>query len=418
LHIQLPVHMGYNTFMRERTDVLRLLRVAALLWLAYLGLSAAIDFTLKSPGRVQEYFYLTSALIALFFLGVTFWPGLQQRLGRLFLPLVIVLICALPAAAYQVAVRYIFPNLAAPPEALLSRVVPFVLIALILVAWQYRWHYVLLFCLAVALLNVGILLDFVSAPPDLSSGLFAILTQVMSFLVVGLFINLLVGWLHRERRALEEANAKLAHYAQTLEDLAVSRERTRLAQELHDTLSHTLSGLSVQLETMRAYWEVDPAVAKGVLGKSLAATRAGLEETRRALMNLRARPLEELGLAGAVRQAAGEAAKQAGLTLDLVLAGELPPLPPAAEQCVFRVAQEAIANVARHARAHRLAVRLEAQGERAVLTVQDDGIGFDANDSGQGQFGLLGMKERAQCCGGILDITSQAGRGTSVRLTL
>ena len=106
-----------------------------------------------------------------------------------------------------------------------------------------------------------------------------------------------------------------------MEDLAISRERNRIAQELHDTLSHTLSGLSVQLETMKAYWEVDPATARKRLDKSLAATRSGLEETRRILMALRAKPLEELGLIPALRQMAEEATAKAGITLDIDTAG-------------------------------------------------------------------------------------------------
>jgi signal transduction histidine kinase len=405
--------------MGEKADILRLLRWASWLWLAYLGLSAAIDYSLKTPGRAQEYFYLTSGAIALFFLAITFWPWIQRRLGPAFLPIVIFLICALPAVTNQIAVRFLFPNLQGQPEALLSRVGPFLLIALILTAWQYRWPLTVIFCSLVALLNVAILLAFSpNNPGDLSNGLFAIMTQIMAFLVVGLFISLLAGRLQREHRALAEANTRLTNYTRTLEDLAVSRERSRLAQELHDTLSHTLSGLSVQLEAMKAYWEVDPKVAKSILDKSLAATRAGLEETRRALLALRAKPVEELGLTAAIRQVAQETAARANLALEIKTAESLPRLAPSAEQCLFRVAQEALANVARHAKASRLSVQLDAQDGRVVLTVRDNGIGFDAGVGGWGHFGLLGMNERAQAAGGILDITSRPGEGAVVQLTV
>jgi signal transduction histidine kinase len=404
---------------QDRADVTKLLRIGIMLLLAYLGLSAIIDYTLKSPGSVQEYFYFTSAAIALFFLGISSWSWLHQKLGKSFLALLILLICALPAAFNQVAIHYFFPNIQGTPEALFSRVVPFFLIALILVAWQYRWQHVVIFCVSMALLNTVILAAFVANNADLSNGLFAILTQVMSFVVVGLFISVLVGRMKQRRKELEEANARLVHYSQTLEDLAVSRERSRLAQELHDTLSHTLSGLSVQLEAMKAYWDVDTDVARAILDKSLNATRSGLEETRRALVALRAKPLEEFGLQASLKQAAQELAEHHGLTLEIKIAEVLPTLTPEAEQCLFRVAQEALLNVAKHARANRLMVTLEAVENRTILTVRDDGLGFEVKQSnGQGHFGLLGMKERVKCIGATLDISSQPGRGTKIQLTI
>jgi signal transduction histidine kinase len=245
------------------------------------------------------------------------------------------------------------------------------------------------------------------------------MTQVVSFLVVGFFINIMVGWLHKQRRSLEEANAKLTNYAQTLEDLSVTKERNRIAQELHDTLSHTMSGLSVQLETMKAYWDVDPSTARKRLDKSLIAIRSGLEETRRILMALRAKPLEELGLAQAIRQMAEEAATHAGIHLDLMVADDMPSLSPSTEQCFFRVAQEAITNVIKHAKAKRLTVKLESKENKVTLTVQDDGIGFEVNDSnGAKHFGLLGMEERVRLAKGELNITSQPGVGTTVKLTI
>jgi signal transduction histidine kinase len=406
--------------MQSKSDVMKLLRIAAGLWLAYLGVSATIDYALKSPGPVERFLYIADGGIALFFLGITFWPWVQKQLGRVFLPLMIMLVCALPIIANQVAVPYLFPSPVAPPEALLSRTVPFLLIALLLIAWQYKWQHILVFNLAIALLNVGILRVLI---PDnkaaFSDGLFAVMTQVVTFLVVGFFISVIVGWLRSQRRSLEEANLKLTNYARTLEDLAVSKERNRIAQELHDTLSHTLSGLSVQLETMKAYWSVDPATARKILGKSLAATRSGLEETQRILMALRAKPLEDLGLSMAIRQMAEEAAAHAGIALDLIIADNIPALTFDVEQCFFRVAQEAITNVVKHARAKNLTVKLELKENKVSLTVQDDGIGFDFDETnGTKHFGLLGMKERAEFVDGELNIASRPGAGTIVQLTI
>jgi len=406
--------------MQGKSDVIKLLRIAAGLWLAYLGVSATIDYTLKSPGPVERFLYIADGGIAVFFLGITFWPWVQKRLGKVFLPMMIILVCALPIIANQIAVPYLFPSPVPPPEALLSRVVPFLLIAVLLIAWQYKWQHILVFNLAIALLNVGIL--WVLIPNNraaFSNGLFAVMTQVVTFLVVGFFISVMVGWLRGQRRSLEQANLKLTNYSKTLEDLAVSKERNRIAQELHDTLSHTLSGLSVQLETMKAYWGVDPATARKILDKSLAATRSGLEETRRILMALRAKPLEDLGLNMAIRQMAEEAAVHAGIGLDLVIADNIPPLPFDVEQCFFRVAQEAITNVIKHAGAKRLTVKLELKENKVSLTVQDDGIGFNFDKTnGTKHFGLLGMKERAEFVDGELNIASRPGAGTTVQLTI
>jgi signal transduction histidine kinase len=406
--------------MTGKSDVVKLLRIAALLWLAYLGLSATIDYTLKSPGPVERFFYLADGGMALLLLWVTFRAWFQERSGRVFLPFMIITISTLPILANQIAARYLFPGPFPPTEAVMARVAPFLLIALLLVAWQYRWQHILFFSLGVALANAAILWAFgPNNRGEFSSGLFAIMSQVVTFVVVGLFISVMVGWLRSQRRSLEDANARLTNYSRTLEDLAITKERNRIAQELHDTLSHTLSGLSVQLETMKAYWDVDPSTARQRLDKSLSATRAGLDETRRILTGLRARPVEELGLIEAVRQMAVEAAARGGIALELGLPNAMPPVAAPVEQSIFRVAQEAITNALKHAHAQRLTVRFESADNELALTVQDDGVGFEPSPgSGSNHFGLTGMKERAGFIGGKLTITSSPGAGTIVRLTV
>lgn len=412
--------VSYNTAMRGKSDVLRLVRIACVLWLAYLVVSAAIDYGLKSPGDIENFLYIANGGIALFLFGLTFWPSLSQKIGKVFLLLMVFLICALPIIANQIAIRYIFRAPFPPPEAMLTRILPFLLIALLLVAWQYRWRQILIFSVIIALINVGIVWFY--GPHNrsaFSDGLFAVVTQVFTFLVVGLFINFIVVWLRGQTRELEEANSRLTNYAQTLEDLAITKERSRLAQELHDTLSHTLSGLSVQLETMKAYWDIDSATARERLDKSLVAVRDGLEETRRILMALRAKPLEEKGLLLAIRQMAEEAAVQASIDLDFTAAENIPPLSPRVEQCIYRVAQEAITNVIKHAKAKKMTVKMEINDNKVVLKIQDDGIGFDTHKgNGTKRFGLLGMKERAEFVNGEISINSQHGIGTIVQLTV
>ena len=105
-------------------------------------------------------------------------------------------------------------------------------------------------------------------------------------------------------QSLREANANLTHYASTLEQLTVSRERNRLARELHDTLAHSLTAISVSLETAKAYFDIDQAKSRELLDKSLDATRLGVDETRRALKALRSSSLEDMGLGLAIQRAA------------------------------------------------------------------------------------------------------------------
>ena len=192
-----------------------------------------------------------------------------------------------------------------------------------------------------------------------------------------------------------------------------------MARELHDTLAHTLSGLAVQLETTKAYWDVDRVLARSSLESSIATAHSGLEETRRALRALRASPLDDLGLTAAVRTLAENAASRANLALDLSTDDEIPVLSPDVEQAIYRIAQEAVANVVAHAQAKRLTVRLSLAEGKVRLVVSDDGSGFDVDRSNKpSQFGLTGMKERAQLIGGDLNVLSKPGHGTTVELVV
>jgi signal transduction histidine kinase len=197
-----------------------------------------------------------------------------------------------------------------------------------------------------------------------------------------------------------------------------------LARELHDTLAHTLSGMAVQLEAAKTSWDADPAEARALLEQSLKTTRSGLTETRRALQALRAAPLEDLGLVLAVRALAESVAAQTGVTLtwqgpDTTQdAAHVENLSLDVEQCVYRVAQESLENVARHAGAKHLTVQLTQDKGRLTLQVTDDGRGFDLSKATahNHRLGLKGMRERTEMMGGILQVESRPGSGTTIRL--
>jgi len=404
----------------SKIDLVYLLRLAVILWLAYLLALATIDKAFYLHPIFPPRFYLLNGLDALLVFGLVLWRQKKEDFGRIFLPLVIGLLSLVPILTSSLAVLGIPPSPANRPEAIILRIMPLLFMALVLTAWQYRWRVVVFFSVGSTLFALGPHLLFYQ-PSDVSlfPPLIVMLIQAVSFLTVGYFINVLVSRMQQQQRALEEAHARLVDYAGTLEDLTLSRERNRLARELHDTLAHTLSALSVQLETAKAYWDVDPAAAQAMLNTSLAVTRSGLEETRRALKALRATPLEDMGLLLALRQLAEEYAARANLQLTLSLPRQLPALPQAVEQATYRIAQEALANVMHHANARMLTVSLMMDGGVLSLQVQDDGVGFSGSpETANGHFGLSGMQERAQLVGGQLVVVSEPGEGVTIQFTV
>lgn len=399
------------------TDVLPL---TAVLWLGYILALALIDYLLHAHLIFSPLYYLINGIDALLVLALLFWTPEQTRRQTIVIPLVIALLALVPIVTGNLFVLRVPHSPATSPEAVLLHQMPLLLLALILTAWQHGWPAVLFFSGGIALIGMGlhVWIDLpLGAPfwPPVT----VLMIQTISFLVVGYFISALIQRLQQQQQALAQANARLTAYATTLEELTISRERNRLARELHDTLAHTLTGLSVHLETMRAYWDVDPAAVRGMLDTSLATTRSGLQETRLALKSLRASPLEDLGLLLALRQMATETAERANVQLHLNLPQHLPLLATGVEQCLYRVAQEATTNVAHHANARQLAVELSLAGSAVLLRVCDDGIGFIPQQAATaGHFGLAGMRERAELVGGTLTITSQPGQGTTVMLRI
>lgn len=370
---------------------------------------------------VLRSIYTFHALLLVLYLSSS-W--LQQRLGNIYLPGALVL-AAFGSQLVQhinawLAINVYMVDTATLPEGIAIARWMLVLTAVIVIAaWQYRIIRVIQFLLALGFFNLVIALTF------LRGQLVTNLETAIAFafvgtgaLTIGYFVRLLSRAEYRQRRALADANIQLTHYATTLEQLTISRERNHIARELHDTVAHTLSGLAVQLETAKAYWETNPATAKALVEQSLDATRSGLTETRRALQSLRASPLEDLGLILALQGLVDSSSQRAGLCYRLELPKELPTLSFPIEQCIYRIAQEAIANVVKHSAAQNLVVVLTVVPQVRLL-VQDDGKGFALDAVIQaGHYGLVGMQERAHLVGGVVTIMSAPGKGTTVQLVI
>jgi len=401
-------------------ELVHLLALIVALWLTYLILLAGIDHLFFPRPVFRWPFYVINGVDGLVVLGLFLWSRSRVSPDRWLLPLVIILLSLVPITSGNLAVLRAPPSQAGNPEAIMLRLLPMMLMPLVLTAWKYTWNQVIAFTLAMAVFNVGLHCWFYrpGGAPFLPP-LLAFIIQAVSFLVVGYFISTLMSRLRAQNSSLEQANAKLVRYSSTLEHLSISRERNRLARELHDTLAHTLSALTVQLEAAKAYFDIDPEASRDLITKSLLVTRSGLQETRLALKALRANQLDDLGLLLALRGLAEETATRAKLKLELTLPDSMGALSPDVEQAVYRVAQEALANVAHHANARTLNLHLAINKDKLSLVVFDDGLGFDVQQAkNAGRFGLTGMHERAQLVGGELKIESRVGEGTRIELII
>jgi signal transduction histidine kinase/streptogramin lyase len=198
---------------------------------------------------------------------------------------------------------------------------------------------------------------------------------------------------------------------------AVLGERNRIAREIHDTLAQGYVGISVQLEVLAELLRLKkPEEASKHLDLTRGYVREGLADARQSIWALRSQDSGETTLPVRLRRMT-EAEDGHGLEARFNIFGAYRPMPPGTEREFLRVAQEAIHNVKKHAGAKQLLVQLEYGRDGVALEVRDDGSGFAAQQGPQpGRFGLTGMRERAAAIGGTLEVASEPGAGTTVRL--
>lgn len=203
-------------------------------------------------------------------------------------------------------------------------------------------------------------------------------------------------------------------------DIGAINERNRLAREIHDTIAQGLAGIALHLETADALLDTDakPDRIRNSIQKALGLTRVSIEEARRSVMDLRAAPLEGKTLPAAIRALLEDESLSATLKTQSEVMGSGPPLPVRIASGLYRIAQEAIQNVRKHAHATRLDVQLILQPERVRLIIEDDGKGFDPSTVRTGHFGLVGIHERVRLMNGKLDIASSPGHGTIIEVTI
>jgi signal transduction histidine kinase len=194
----------------------------------------------------------------------------------------------------------------------------------------------------------------------------------------------------------------------------VAGERRRLARELHDTVAPQLYAIGLGARVAHAVLRDDPAQADRELDEIRHAAATGLVETRRLIFRVRPEALAGDGLANALDRLMDTLH---GVDTSVQVQPQLDANPDVLHE-VYRIAQEAVRNAARHAAARRVTVRLSKQDSVLLLEVEDDGAGFDTGAEFAGRLGLCSMRERAEALGGRLDILSDPGRGTLIRARL
>jgi len=196
-------------------------------------------------------------------------------------------------------------------------------------------------------------------------------------------------------------------------------ERRRVARELHDVTSQALATLATRLESLGTTLSPNKKEAEHKMEAMRELLSATSKEVHRLIYDLRPSQLDDLGLPSALRTCAYDCLKLAGIEVHMEIVGQETRLPPEVEITIFRIAQEAIANIAHHAKAESAFISLEFKNNSAVIQVEDDGIGFDLSqklnsDEPERHMGLLGMKERADLIGGTLVIETKPSSGTRI----
>lgn len=216
-----------------------------------------------------------------------------------------------------------------------------------------------------------------------------------------------------DQAAIAIQNARLMDRAK---QAAVMAERSRLAKELHDTISQTLWSVSLITERLPALWEMDKAEGQRSLATVHQLAQNALEEMRALLLELHPSSLREGKLGDLIRQAATIIANRAGLKVSILIK-EQDAVPPEVHFVLYRVAQEALNNIAHHALASQIEIYFNSAAGQVDLTIQDDGVGFNPADIGPDQLGLSIMQDRVHSIGGTVEIISKKGEGTLIKIT-
>ena len=367
--------------------------------------------------QIQAYWNMMISIFLFIYLSL---PWLQRKLKGTYLPIALSIVTGGLLLSNIVYFPIFFANNRSILEGGIINIFPILFVPLVIIAWQYEFRSVLIFVLTTAL---GDLLLVWAAVGELTLETLPVFSlpilRAFAFGTVGQIVCQIVEAQREQRKELIRANIRLLEHANTLEQLAVSRERNRLARELHDTLAHTLSGLAVNLEAIRLSVPEEMDDVHQMLDHSLSNIRGGLADTRRALKDLRPQNLEDLGLVISLKKQLDDASLRSGMQIEVKIDENLPVLKTDIEQGIYRIAQEALENIIRHAKASEVKFNLFYHKPKLEMIIADNGKGFLLSDAGSDdKLGVKGMYERAAVMNAELNVDSLPERGTRVILTL
>jgi signal transduction histidine kinase len=217
-----------------------------------------------------------------------------------------------------------------------------------------------------------------------------------------------------QQAAIAIENARLYAKAQ---EVAVLEERQRLSRELHDSVSQALYGIGIGAQTTRILLERDPAQAVRSNEYVLSLAEVGLAEMRALIFELRPESLETEGIAAALQKQAAARRARHRILVETTLCDE-PSASLPIKEALYRIAQEALQNIVKHAQATQVRLALTCSDAEIELEVRDNGKGFDPHGSFPGHLGLSSMRERVERLGGKLELESAVGAGTMIRARL
>jgi signal transduction histidine kinase len=236
------------------------------------------------------------------------------------------------------------------------------------------------------------------------------ISWVMPFIAAIVFVAAFTQITVSEQKAraeLAQAHHKLREYAVQVEDLAIVEERNRLAREIHDGLGHYLTAVNIQIKAALAVAEQDPARTLESLKKAQTLTQEALADVRRSISSLREDPISGKPLSETLTRLM-EDVRATGMEANFTTVGVPYPLNSQVEFTLFRIAQEGLTNVSKHAQASCIDLNLEYLDRSVRVSIKDNGVG--ASQTGAG-FGLMGLRERVELLGGNLVLVTSPGQG-------
>jgi len=251
---------------------------------------------------------------------------------------------------------------------------------------------------------------------------FWLLVSIPTVIFVGMYVTLYTRQAEAREQAqklaseLELANRQLSEYAARVEDLTIANERQRMARELHDTLSQGLAGLILQLEAADAHLMNNRNdKARTIVADAMKQARATLTDARHAIDDLRKTSADDLD--SALHLEISRFTDATGIPCSFQ-ADQIPPLADTVQETIVRAVAEGLTNAAHHAQARQVAVNVGVKDKNILVTIQDDGQGFDADAIPSGHYGLLGIRERVRLVNGTFEIQSESGKGTNLKVQI